>query len=305
MKSKRFWILIGLGVMIIFLLILISSVISVGERLRNINGYVELSFYFLTAVLLYLLILNPILVILFAPAISIENILENDTKKNRKIYKRIAKNILSSNMLDEIDKNKLKHAINRKETLNDELTRVYNKTIKKKLDKIVMRNAKTVMISTAISQNGRLDLFTVLAINLKMIKELVNKCGFRPSLSKLGKLSLNVLTTSLIAEGLENINLEDILPSQTTSFLNEIPFMKSITSSIVQGTSNALLTIRIGIITRKFLFSDTKITSKTQIRIEAFKEALSILPIVIKDSLSIFPKKFKNIFKNEGKARET
>ena len=45
MQKKRFWILIGIGVVLLFSFILLSNIISVGERLRGIHAYIEYAFY--------------------------------------------------------------------------------------------------------------------------------------------------------------------------------------------------------------------------------------------------------------------
>ena len=71
-------------------------------------------------------------------------------------------------------------------------------------------------------------------------------------LKNLAKLTINVFTTALIAEGLENLDLNEVLPTSTINTLGEIPFAKPMLSSITQGISNGLLTLRIGIVTRKF-----------------------------------------------------
>lgn len=70
--------------------------------------------------------------------------------------------------------------------LDEQLKIYFQKTLKQEINKIVLRNAKTVMISTAISQNGRLDLITVLVVNLKMIKEIVLKAAFARAMRNWG-----------------------------------------------------------------------------------------------------------------------
>ena len=169
-------------------------------------------------------------------------------------------------------------------------------SIKKEISKIIVKNAKTVLLSTAISQNSKLDLFSVVSVNLKMIKEIVTVCGFRPDMKNLCKLTLNVASTALIAEGLESLNMEDILPTQTMNTLSNIPLLKPLLSSVVQGVANALLTIRIGLVTRGYLFSDSKKATKNGIRAEAFKDALILLPTVIGEVLVFFPSKIVKLF---------
>jgi len=129
-----------------------------------------------------------------------------------------------------------------------------------------------------------------------MIKEIVLKCGFRPSYAKIGKLSVNVLGTALIAEGLEGLDFNDVFPASTTNFLSEIPLIKPLASSIIQGISNALLTLRVGAITRKYLFSEYATQTKTEIRRDSIKESMRALPLVLKDALSFLPNKIAKLF---------
>lgn len=296
--STKFWIAIAFGVIILFLLILVSSIIDIGERLANIHDYVAYGFYAVAFLLTYLLVINPVRIILVSPAFSIETVMDEKPSRRRYLtYKRVSKNLLERNEISQTEKDKLIEAINDPEALQKVLNEIYNSTMKKKMNQVIMRHAKTVLISTAISQNGRLDLFTVVVVNIRMIKELVQMCGFRPSYKNLAKLTINVFTTALIAEGLENINLNDILPTSTANMLGEIPLIKPVMSSVAQGITNGLLTIRIGVVTRKYLFADSKELSRKAIQKGAFMESLKIIPIVVKDSIIHFPQKFFDMFK--------
>lgn len=285
--------------MIILFLILISNIMDVGERLRRINVSVEIAFYIVSALVVYFLIINPIRIIIFSPTFQIQTVLDKDTRKTRKIYKKVAKNIIKKNKIEETAIAELRQSIKDPAELRLNLMKLYNDNVKKELNKIIIRNAKTVMISTAISQNGKLDMFTVLAVNLKMIKELVLECGFRPSFTNLGKLSVNVMVTALIADGLEDLNFNDLFPASTTGFLSDIPLIKPIMSSIMQGISNALLTLRIGLVTRRFLFSDLKEVSKKEIRREALKESIKMLPVIVKESIVVFPERIRSFFRKK------
>lgn len=296
--STKFWIAIAFGVIILFLLILVSSIIDIGERLANIHDYVAYGFYAVAFLLTYLLVINPVRIILVSPAFSIETVMDEKPSRRRYLtYKRVSKNLLERNEISQTEKDKLIEAINDPEALQKVLNEIYNSTMKKKMNQVIMRHAKTVLISTAISQNGRLDLFTVVVVNIRMIKELVQMCGFRPSYKNLAKLTINVFTTALIAEGLENINLNDILPTSTANMLGEIPLIKPVMSSVAQGITNGLLTIRIGVVTRKYLFADSKELSRKAIQKGAFMESLKMIPIVVKDSIIHFPQKFFDMFK--------
>lgn len=299
-KRNTFWIMIGIGVTIIILLMVLSSVLAVGERLRNISKYLEYGFYALAALLVYILIINPIRIIIFAPTFSVATILDKDNKQKKKTYKKVTKNIIKRGTLEDKDKELLVNGLKNPEEIQNALNQYFNKSLKSDINKIILSNAKAVMVSTAISQNGRLDFISVIVVNLKMIKEIVLKCGFRPSYPKLGKLAANVFSTAMIAEGLEGLDFSDLFPASTTNFLSEIPLIKPIASSIVQGISNALLTIRIGIVTRKYLFSEYKNISKSEIRTSSIKESIKILPVLLKDVMTFFPNKIANLFRKKN-----
>lgn len=298
-KINTFWILIGIGSLIFILMILVSNVLDVGEKLRSISVYVEYAFYALSVVLLYFLILNPLRIILFAPTFSIVTVLDKDNNKSYKVYKKVAKTLIENNSLDEDDKKKIRSGLKNKEELKVTLSRIYDSSIKKQINKIILKNAKTVFISTAISQNGKLDMATVLSVNFKMIKEIVVKAGFRPSYPKLGKLALRVLSTALIAENLEGLEFTDLFPQSTANVLSEIPLIKPLTNSILNGLSNGLLTLRIGICARRYLFSDMKKVTQDDIRKKSIKESVMMLPLLAKECLSFFPESIKKIFKKK------
>ncbi len=298
-KKKYLWYLVGIGTLFLLSMMMLSSVLDIGDRLAKISVYLEYSFYVVISVMIFFLVINPIRIVVFSPSLCIATAMEKDSNKSKKIYKRVAKNILDNNELTEEEITKLENYTSPEE-LKDAIYYAYENSIKKSINKIIYNSAKTVMISTAISQNAKVDMYSVVACNLKMIKDIVVISGFRPSMKRLSKLSLNVLTTALIAEGLEDLNIDDILPSSTMNALGEIPLIKPVLSSVMQGTSNGLLTLRVGFVCRKYLFGDMGQT-KSEIRAEAFKESIKMLPILIKDVTTYFPNKLVKLFSKKDK----
>ncbi len=302
MQKKRFWILIGIGVVLLFSFILLSNIISVGERLRGIHAYIEYGFYGLSVILTYILVINPVRVITFAPTFSIDAILDDDNKRF-KIYKDAAKILVKNDYLTDEDKQNLTKCMKNKDELKNALTVVFDTTIKTEINKLIIKNSTTVLVSTALSQNGNLDMLSVVAINLKMIKEIVQLSGFRPTYPNLAKLSVNVLVTSLIAEGLEDIEVSELLPNKISETLTDLPFLKTISSSILSGIANGMLTCRVGVVTRSYLFNDNELLTKREIRRMAYIESLKMMPIIVKDGLAVFPKGVSAIFIKPFKKR--
>lgn len=299
-KTKIFWISIAIGCLIVFTLMLLSSVINIGERLRKIHVSVEIAFYVLVFLIVFLVIINPIRIILTSPNFEICTTLDPDSHKVRSVYRAVARNMAKNQNVDEEHRLLLTKYKNYDE-LQMNMTVVFHDCIKKNLNNIIIKKAKTVLISTAICQNARMDMITVFSVNLNMIKDLVTECGFRPNMTNLSKLTINVFSTALIAEGLESISIDDILPNSVNNALGQIPFIKPVMASVTQGIANALLTIRIGCVTRKYLFRDGNIITKEDIRKSAFKDSLILLPMVLYGTLTFIPKKIVHMFGSKNK----
>ena len=308
-KKRRFspmWYVLGIGGVLVILLFVASSVINVGEKFRGLGSYgkyIEWGFYILVVILLWILIFNPIRIILTSPDLSVITTFDSDDKKYNHLYKKVANNIVKNNELSDENKLLLTEYKNVNE-LKLNLQVVFDKEVKKQLNKIIISRAKTVMISTAISQNAHIDMFTVYAVNLNLIKTLVEKCGFRPSYKNLSKLSVKVLGTALIADGLQSLSLDDVLPNSAMGVLNNIPLIKPVLSSIMQGVANALLTIRVGVVTRKYLFKDGSVITREDIRSQAWKESLKLIPELVADTFTFVPKRVVNFFSKDKKQND-
>jgi uncharacterized membrane protein YcjF (UPF0283 family) len=288
----------GIITLIFFVMIILSSVLQLGERLRNISVYVEYAFYGISAILFIILIVRPIALVLASPTFSMDSLFseEENAKKNFSMYKKVTRNLLLEEYISEDEKTALKASLDDPIELKKELSNVFDTTIKKELNKIIVSHAEGVFMTTAISQNGRLDAIAVLTINLRLIKELVVKCGFRPSYPSLGRISFNVLTSAIIAESLEDMKFSELFPQSSLNAISEIPFVKTITGSLAQGAGNALLSLRVGIICRNYLFMNLKGMTKKEIKRMAFAEAVTLFPKVIGESFKKVPKRFTDFF---------
>lgn len=301
-KAKKLWILVSICVLVLFALILVACVLDLGEKIRRINVYLEYAFYVLVVLLVFFGIINPIRIIVSSPSFDSE-ICDNKSRKQRKTYRLVARNIAKSNNLSE-ENQTLLLKYNSYDELQLNLQMVFEKEVRPELNKIMIRHAKTVLISTALCQNARVDMITVFSVDINMVKDLVVKCGFRPNMTNLSKLLVKIFSTALIAEGLQSISMDDILPASVNNTLKEIPLIKPVVSSLTQGLANALLTLRIGCVARRYLFKDGSSITKEDIRRNAFKDALILYPQVIAGTLTFMPKKIVSFFANGFKKKE-
>ena len=101
-----------------------------------------------------------------------------------------------------------------------------------------------------------------------------------------------------------NLNLEDVLPKSTMNAISEIPMLGKTIESITQGAANALMTVRIGCVCRRYLFNDGQAITKEEIRRQAYKETLKIIPLVLADTVTFFPKKVVKFFSKKDNLEE-
>jgi uncharacterized membrane protein YcjF (UPF0283 family) len=133
-------------------------------------------------------------------------------------------------------------------------------------DELTKHSASRVFLTTAVSQNGSLDALVVLAAQLKLVWDIAHVYHQRPSLRDMGSLYANVLGTAFIAGQLEDVDLsEQIQPVLSTvlgSAASAVPGLQAASTvaltSVITGSANAFLTLRVGIIAREYSRSMTR-----------------------------------------------
>lgn len=277
-NKNKFWILIGIGSAILLLLILISSIIQIGERLATIHIYVSYAYYILLTIMIIALIIYPTIYILSSPSFKIND--DSDPMKqtkrknhNYKTLKKIAKNIIENNEnIPLIRKESLKTVLNNKKELQNQLEPIINLYIKEDISKIMNKHAINVFVRTALSQNNNLDAISIIMSNVEMVKEIVYTAGYRPSNAKLSKLTFKILRNVLISYGINEIKISDMVKTFLKTSTQFTAVIGPLVEMSLQGTANALLTYRVGIQTRKFLFKEYHLSNVIDNELE-IKEA--------------------------------
>jgi hypothetical protein len=174
-----------------------------------------------------------------------------------------------------------------------------------KSDEILKKTASALFVSTAVSQNGKLDALIVLAAQTRLIWQLAHIYNQRPTLRDLGWLYTNVATTILAASAIEDIDISaQISPvihaavGHTVVHPGSIPgvglIMPSIdkaadvladivVNSLVEGAANAYLTLRVGINCQRYCSSTTAL-NKREARHSANIAAASMLGSIVSGS---------------------
>ncbi|SIN69809.1 DUF697 domain-containing protein [Halodesulfovibrio marinisediminis] len=151
-------------------------------------------------------------------------------------------------------------------------------------NRLIEETSKRVFIGTATAQNGRLDTLIVFALITHLIYKITKLYAQRPHVSDLITLYKNVVATAFFAGAMEDIVVEEytqqiVGPLVATSVMGSVPGAQAIasviTASLLDGSMNALLTMRCGIIARDYMsiYTDDDLLSKKELRKSATREA--------------------------------
>jgi hypothetical protein len=271
---------IGLFTSILILLLFILFVINQTAQVVQLAEKVTPSFgnlVFWALLIVYaVLILIPIFLFLRLPKSLIPPKTEDSAAFNT--YLTVLKNRLAANPhLKGLELSSRKQV--------DEALAI----LAKKSDEIIQQTASTVFISTAISQSGRLDAFLVLSAQSRMVWRIARLYYQRPTPRDLIQLYANVAGTAFLASEFEDIDIseqvEPVLSSTLGALAVSIPGVQLAASilvnSVLTGAANAFLTLRVGIIARRYCGS-LVIAEKRLLRRAASAEAATLLGSIVK-----------------------
>jgi hypothetical protein len=177
-----------------------------------------------------------------------------------------------------------------------------------KADEIIRRAASTVFVSTAIWQNGKVDALMALGAQTRMIWEVARVYNQPPSVREVSLLYGNVGATSLVASGIEDLDLSEqlepvIKAAVGHSLVGLVPGMTSVSSivthSVLGGAANAFLTLRVGVICRTYCACVTAF-QPSFVRRSAALSAAAMLGSVVSASAGRVVKAILMAAKNAG-----
>ena len=154
---------------------------------------------------------------------------------------------------------------------------------------IIKKTASSLFVSTAVSQNGRLDALMVLAAQTRMIWQIAHLYNQRPMLREFVQLYGNVGATLFAATELDDLDVSEqvepviraALGGSVASLIPGIGSLASIvTHSVLEGTANAYLTLRVGVICQTYCRSVTAVSRK-QVRRSASVSAAAMLGSIV------------------------
>ena len=282
-KTNIWTIILVISLGIILLMALISSALEIGEKLAGVHISLAIVFYVLVAVVVICGIIYPLVGVFFAPIFSLKSLHNADGTARQKWCKRLVNNLLENVELTPEEQEEVKGFLKLEDETDDKLIEFFTRKITPALDREIYETAKKVFIVTAVSQNSLYDMLGMSLANFNLIKKITQICGFRPSNTQVLRLYVRVLSITLVAGNLEEMNIEELVPMATEGALGKA--IGIVAASATQGAINALTTLRMAAITKNYLLNADVSQTRKELRMKSYAEALGILKNILKQGM--------------------
>lgn len=161
-------------------------------------------------------------------------------------------------------------------------------TLDVEADETIRRTGSQIFMMTAISQNGSLDALLVLGYQVRMVWRVARIYYQRPTLRELVHLYANVAATAFVAGELDDVDISEHLQPVVAGALGAapgaIPGLAGASSLLVNsafdGATNAFLTLRVGVIARRYCDALVK-PDRRLVRRSALAAATGILGSIV------------------------
>lgn len=262
---------------------LLSGLLDVGDRLMRLSPVLGWLYYALVIALVTLGIVVPVARVASRPVFALWRLRDERGRSRMRWCRKLATNLRTNVELTDEQRARLDAAFELEgdgsslapDHCADELAALYREVCVPRMDARIKKTALGACAATAISQTAVYDALSMLALNVSMVRDLVEECGFRPSTPQLVRVYVRVLGAGLLAGGIEELDLEEILPSVLGQASAKVPGV--LVASTTQGIVNAFTTYRIGVLTKRYLLDETGPTPVAEARRASYGEALALM----------------------------
>ncbi len=286
---------------VVFIINQINAIYNLAVALNPVFGQVVL--IALVALCLGLIIL-PAIYILKLPG-QLKPPAGEDTEEYNRYLAQLRKRLQKNSALIE-NSEKLNSIEDDREAVKTALSDLNRQT-----NQVIEDISSYVFVSTAISQNGIFDAVIVLIAQIRMVWQVAHLYNQRPTLKSIVKLYINVAATVFIVREIDDFELledqmEPIIASVLGSSLGGfVPVVNTASvvmiNSIVRGSANTFLTLRVGVIAKKYSKPLHQEEEKAKVRKAASGEACLMLGRVLSKSAKVVTKSVYNASKRATK----
>ena len=218
MSRKKKYVSVIIPAISLFLLLflfLLSGLISLGQQLNSVSPILAWLYGLIVLACLGAGIIWPIVSVWRRPIFSMYMLRYRDGRARFYWCRKLTDNLKKNTELTNEETAQLEDFLKQGNQADDLLIEFFTEKFSPVIDSEIKSAAKTAFVTTAISQTAFYDMFSMLSVNLHLIRTIVESCGYRPSGASLLGLYVRILKATFLAGGLEEMDLEELLPLVT------------------------------------------------------------------------------------------
>ncbi len=296
---KRLLLWVGAGVLVLLLLAIVSQLARVHAALWGIHPLLARGVTGLLGVVSAGVLVVPVLgIIHLRKPLDVPD--EKDVQAYEEFLRELYKRLSRNRHLQEQG-----FVFRQEEDLKEQIEAALE-LLNRRAEGIIHEAASTVFITTAVSQNGVLDGFFVLAGLSRLVWRISHLYDQKPRAADIVHLYANVAVTVLMAREIEDLalldeQLEPVISSLMGGTLSTlVPGTTAVANllinSVIEGSANAFLTLRVGAMARRYSAAVTKVDRRV-LRRSATLEACSLLGRVVSQNASAIVRAFASASK--------
>ena len=273
--SAMTWIVVGCLVALLALSLL-GSLMNVGDHLFGVHPTLGWIFYGLLVVLVALGVIVPIVQVARRPIFSLYQLRDEEGRARKRYCRLLADNLIQNGGLSDDEIAQVERALASDDRADDLLIDFFEERIVPGLDDETKRAASTAFFVAAISRSPLISTVTMLALCLDLVRNIVERCGFRPTNAGLARLYIRVMISALIIGGIEDSDLGDAM-SQALGGGVGAHAGGLVIGAVAEGMVSAFLVFRVGIITKRWLTAADGPVRMRQLRRASYRESLVLM----------------------------
>ena len=202
----------AVSLFLLMFLFLLSGLISLGQQITLVSPILAWLYGLIVLACLGAGIIWPILSVWRRPIFSMYMLRYRDGRARFYWCRKLTDNLKKNTELTNEETAQLEDFLKQGNQADDLLIDFFTEKFSPVIDSEIKSAAKTAFVTTAISQTAFYDMFSMLSVNLHLIRTIVESCGYRPSGAALLGLYVRILKATFLAGGLEEMDLEELLP---------------------------------------------------------------------------------------------
>jgi len=222
--------------------------------------------------------------------VSLERMTQKCSAQGGKALKAAARQLSSSPTLPAAEKDRLAGALRHGRDLREPVSDVVD-ILKARAVEIIRKHAVIVFASTAVSQNAKLDVISVLVCNARMVSKLSKHFGVSLPIKERVRIYGEIALAALVADQVEDIDFGVLggAGNVLSDLIGAVPGLVTLAKSATDGSVNALVTLRIGYVARTLLLNAGTPLVRSEVRRAATIDARGELPNVVKNGTAAMP----------------